>query len=211
MWIQLLTEKTIETNGINVHYHRGDWIEVGRQTAHLWIQQGIAHRPDFDLSKEYIDLSSGIVLTGNLNTQLINNIKQDLPGIDIEISQTPQMLFSENMIWSNGAKIKRENVMFGFKLLEKWQIAIPIFSYDILAIHLTDEQDKEYVRSILHDLRVPVYNTNLMFVRRCSDTQELFDCWQNEKQIVSDENIAFHIAYYKTKVLLNALPESWCK
>ena len=209
IWIQLTQPKSVETNGIRINYKAGDWVEVGKQTAASWIQQGIAKRSDFSLASEYIDMTSGIVVVNSKNHQLINNIKQDLPGIDISESNKPEMLFSENMIWSNAVKIKRENVIIGFKLLDKWQVATPLYSYDKLAVHLVSDKDKDYCLSVLHDLRVPVYNTNLLFIRRCEQTQELINQWNQEQELIDNPHLAFHIAYYKTKVLLNALPVSW--
>lgn len=209
VWVQLLKPKLIETNGILKQYRAGDWYEAGKQTALSWIQQGIAKRNDFSLATEYIDMTSGIVIVNSKNHQLVNNIKQDLPGIDIAENDKAKMMFSENMIWSNAVKIKRENVIIGFKLLDKWQVAMPLYSYDKLAVHLVSDKNKDYCLSVLHDLRVPVYNTNLMFIRSCDQTKELLEQWQHEQELIDNPHLAFHVAYYKTKVLLNALPVSW--
>lgn len=212
MWVQLTKPLTLEVNGVKRNYKSGDWIEVGKQTAIQWINQDKARRVDFNPSDEYVDLTAGIVLVGSVNKNLLDNIKHDIPGIEVTNSELPEMKFSENMIWVNGVKLKRENVGVGFKLLKNWQMAVPLHSYDDLIVHQKMKRDeKEYLTSVLHDLRVPFYNTNLIFVRRCSETKELFEQWQLELEQIENTNLAFHVAYYKVKPVLCALPVSWCE
>jgi len=210
MWVRLLQERRHEINGIVKHFKKGDWIEVGKQTANTWIVQGIADRPGYDVSKEYIDLTAGIVTVGSVNQSLLNNIKQDIPGIEYTHSDNYQMIYSENMLWNNGINIRRENLFVGFKLLKNWQLAIPLYSYDDLACHqkMTDKE-KEYLKSVILDLRVPIYNTDLMFIRRCDETQELLKQWELEKQQISNDSLSFHVAMFKTKPVLCALPTNW--
>lgn len=209
MWVKLLKHQRLEDRGIVKQYNPGDWIEVGKQTANLWISQGIAINPRYDLSKEYVDSTAGIVLVNSINERLLANIKQDIKHINSQQSDKPDMIYSENMIWSNGVGVKRELVPIGFKLLKNWQLALPLYDYDILATHLGTDEEKKYVKSIIHDLRVPVYNTNLMFIRRCDETRELLNQWELERQLVSNVSLAFHVAMYKTKPILCALPTSW--
>lgn len=209
MWIQLLKHQRMENKGIYKSYNPGDWIEVGKQTAMLWISQGIAKNPKYDLSKEYVDNTAGIVLVNTVNERLLNNITQDIKHIGTQQSDKPAMLYSENMIWSNGIGIKRELVSIGFKLLNNWQIVLPLYDYDILATHLGTDDEKSYVKSVIHDLRVPVYNTNLMFIRRCDETRELLNQWELEQKLVGNLSLSFHVAMYKIKPVLCALPTRW--
>lgn len=209
MWVQLLKHQRIEVRGIAKQYNPGDWIEVGKQTAMLWISQGIAVNPKFNLSREYVDSTAGIVLVNSINERLLDNITHDIKHIPHQQSNKPDMLYSENMIWSNGVGVKRELVPIGFKLIRNWQIALPLYDYDLLATHFGTDEEKHYVKSVIHDLRVPIYNTNLIFIRRCDETKELLNQWELERQIVSNVNLAFHVAMYKVKPILCALPTSW--
>lgn len=209
MWVQLLKPQRIEENGIMKQYHPGDWIDIGKQTAMLWISQGTAVNPRIDVSKEYVDSTAGVVLVNSSNDKLIENIKHDINHIGIHMSDTHTMYYSENMILSNGINVKRELIPIGFKLLKNWQVAIPLYDYDTLAIHLGNDEEKEYVKSVIHDLRVPVYNTNLIFIRRCDETKRLLEQWQLEHQVVKNMSLSFHVAMYKVKPILCALPTSW--
>jgi hypothetical protein len=209
MWVQLLKAQRMEDKGIYKSYNPGDWIDVGKQTAMLWITQGIAKNPKYDLSKEYVDGTSGIVVVNSVNERLLENIRQDIKHIEYHRADKPELIYSENMIWSNGVSVKRELVPIGFKLLRNWEIALPLYSYDMLAIHLGTDEEKEYIKSIIHDLRVPIYNTDLMFIRRCDETRELIKQWYIERLVISNVNLAFHVAMYKIKPILCALPTSW--
>lgn len=210
LWVRLKQDRRLETNGVNKDYKKGDWIEVGKQTANQWIIQGIADRPGYDVSKEYVDYTAGIVTVGSVNQNLLNNIRQDIPGIELTHSDDYYMFYSENMIWNNGVNIRRENLFVGFKLLKNWQLAVPLHSYDDLAIHQTMTKDeKSYIKAAIKELRVPIYNTDLMFVRRCDETQELFNQWEIEKTIIENNSLSFHVAMYKTNPVLCALPVNW--
>lgn len=213
MWVQLIKDQRVELDGKTKQYRKGDWLEIGKQTALYWISRGIAVKPNFDVLKEYVDSTSGIVIVGDSDNKIINNnlenLKRDLDNIEHQFSTDKQMFYSENMIWNGQAKIKRELVPIGFRLLNNWQIAIPLNSYNELACHIGNEDEREYTKSIIRDLRVPVYNTDLMFIRRCDDTKKLFDYWIEEKQKYPNEILAFHRAYYKVKPVLCALPVSW--
>lgn len=210
LWVRLKQDRRLEVNGVNKDLKKGDWIEVGKQTANQWIIQGIADRTGYDVSKEYVDYTAGIVIVGGINQQLLNNIQQDIPGIEVSSSDKPEMFYSENMIWTNGINIRRENLFVGFKLLKNWQIAVPLHSYDDLAVHQTmTKSEKEYIKSVIKELRVPIYNTNLMFIRRCDETQVLLNQWGIEKEIIKNDSLSFHVAMYKTNPVLCALPVNW--
>jgi len=212
MFVKLLKPRKHETNGVMKDYKAGDWIEVGKQTANMWIQQGLAELKGYDPLKEYVDLTAGIVLVGEVNRKLLSNIQQDIKGIEHTKSDKPEMLYSENMIWSNGVNIKREVVGVGFNLLKKWQVAIPIYDYEKLAVHQKmTKKETEYIESVIHDLRVPIYNTNLIFIRRSSETKALLEQWIQEQKLIEDVNLAFQVAYYKCKPTLCALPVDWIK
>ena len=49
MWIKLLTVKQIEIAGDTKTYYPGDWVEIGKQLAMLFVAEGTATIPDFSL------------------------------------------------------------------------------------------------------------------------------------------------------------------
>ena len=61
MWIQLLQPKTIDRAGVNTRFNTGDWVDVGKHTALLWISDGTAHIPE--MAESGFDLSGSGILT----------------------------------------------------------------------------------------------------------------------------------------------------
>ena len=134
--------------------------------------------PDFELSESKLGLKDG-------------------DGIDLPYPQT--------LLWHPSLRLRGEMVPVGFHLLNTWQIAAPLWDYRELACHIADEGDKERTEALVGDLRVPLYDTRLMFVKRCGDTQELIDCWKEE----GEGKLAFLRALYQVKPLILALPITW--
>lgn len=212
MWVKLLKKMQVDKNGLKPWFYPGDWVEVGNQTALYWISQGIAVKPNTNaVVKEYVDATAGIVVTNQVDESKILPIIKDLDNINYTILEHPELLYSETMLYDGNAKIDRGLVPIGFKLLKNWQCAAPLLSYDELAIHLALPDEIDYLKATLRDLRVPVYNTSLMFIRRCEQTKELIEQWQKEKTIVKHDSLAFHMAFYKTKIVMCSLPTIWVR
>ena len=121
------------------------------------------------------------------------------------------MPFERTVIVSKGVNMRPGLLPAGVGLLDKWQIAVPFVGYSDkdLAIYRGDDSDKNTTRRQILDLRVPVYDTRLMFVRRCPDTRRLFEAWNDWRKQVKDEPLAFLCALWDVKPLILPLPTSW--
>lgn len=212
MWVKLLQPRQITINGINTRFQKGDWVEVGKQTALRWLNDKVAEKPGFNYADEYIDYTSGLLVIGKLTDNERVQVTESIPGFEIAYGPTPELLFSETMIYNDKAHYFRPEVIStGFKWLENFQLCVPMFSYETLACDVGNEQDRMLAKNILKELRVPLYNTHLMFVRRCSETKELIKLWQEYNEQISNENLAFLCALYEVKPLHLALPSTWIK
>lgn len=210
MWIKLLKKMQVDIQGKPEWKYPNDWIEVGNQTAFQWITNGIAYKPNYNIIKEYIDSTSGIVYISE-NTSKLDFLKNQLTDIEVKLSDKHDLLFSENLILNRYVKFKTELIPIGFKLLKKHHLAVPLMSYNTLAIHRGSEEERKYTKCIIKDLRVPTYNTDMMFIRRCDDTKELLELWNQEslRFANADKSLSFHRAYYQLKPNLYALPVNW--
>ena len=118
--------------------------------------------------------------------------------------------FPKTLIWETSLNLRGGLVFAGFKLLEKWQVAVPLWDYNELACHVSDETDREATARIVRDLRVPMYDQRMVFMRRCKDTQRLLELWCRERREEGDDRLAFLRALYVVKPTVCALPASWC-
>lgn len=204
MWVQLQTVMSIEQHGVTVHYKPGDWVDVGRQAALRWISEGraISPRPIHEL----IPSGSGIVTVG-LPEPSINQL--DSLGLDVQRKRHAELLYPRTLLLRGGAEFRTMLFPVGFNLLSTWQLAVPLLAYDTLAAQLSTDEDRDLTRAVIRDLRVPVYDTRLLFVRKCADTIKLINLWDTEMQRGPDERLAFMRALYQVKPTICALPVSW--
>ena len=110
------------------------------------------------------------------------------------------------LLWNPKLRLRGELVPVGFHLLNTWQVAAPLWDYKELACHVGTDDDRECTQDVVRDLRMPLYDTRLIFVKRCGDTKALIDTWREEE---GDEKHAFLRALYKVKPLILALPVTW--
>ena len=211
MWIKLLSHQVISLNGTPTQYQPGDWVDVGKQTALLWISQKLAEKPGVSIAAELVDYTSGLVVIGKLDTNTSQQIAESFPQLEITTSEKPELVFSENLIYDTTVKLKPETIHIGFKHLNTWQLLAPLYDYETLACHVGNDLDQEKLKEIIKETRVPIYQTKLMYVRRCDDTQKLFEVWDNLKSEFTDERLSFLAALYQVKPMLLALPDTWWK
>jgi hypothetical protein len=205
VWIQLNSTKTIERNGKPHTYRAGQRIAVERHDAMTWVARGDAILLESITGD--IPRNAGIVAVQG--QQDITRIVRALDA-ETKIVQGPQRLeFSRTLIWDSSARLRPDYINIGFNLLSHWQVAVPLWSYTELAFHIGTEADRERTRAVIRDLRVPVFDTRLVFVQRCDDTIRLMDAWMQEREGGGDDKLAFHRAFYKVKPVLCALPMSW--
>jgi hypothetical protein len=97
----------------------------------------------------------------------------------------------------------------GFKLLEKWDIAAPVYGEHVLAQSLGTTIERQETEKAILDLRVPVYAHELLFVRKSADGEAFLTRWRSECEGGKDERLAFLRALHAVKPLFCVLPRAW--
>jgi len=201
MWIQLLQPKIISNNGKSSKYNAGDWVDVGKQTALLWLSDNSAHLPD--MVESGFNLNGAGILTDHKEL-LCTRLKEQAKGIDI-LEGAPCLPFEKTILMDSALPLRASLIPVGISMLETWEIAVPLMDYKIMAINLGTDTEREQTKSVIRDLRVPVYDTRLMFVKRTQDTERLIDNWRN----AGKSPLAFLRELYKIKPFILALPCTW--
>jgi hypothetical protein len=213
VWVQLRTCKTIERNGVSHSYQAGERISVEKHDAMKWVALGDAVLMDTITG----DLPSNAGIVATAGRPQIEKIVRAIDSETQIVDTLGPLQWSRTLIWDSSARLRPDYINIGFNLLARWQVAVPLWSYTELACHISTEADRERTRAVIRELRVPVYDTRLVFVRRCSDTMALIDAWMQEREAGgggvdaerNDDKLAFHRAMYKVKPVLCALPVSW--
>ena len=91
--------------------------------------------------------------------------------------------------------------------LARWRAAAPVWSYETLASDAAAGASGDGPGAD-RDLRVPLYEVGLLFVRRCEAGEQLLEAWDQERA-GGHGQLAFLRALYEVKPLFLALPRSW--
>lgn len=203
VWAQALNIVHYEKNGQSMVARPGDWCQLGRQQARDELSKGnikILKPAVLQSVQDLTDcviLTRGIVYDGN-RTQL--GVKY--PGLPMNSYQKFPTETGRFLIWDMGAKLRHDLILVGFGLLQKWQIACPLLSYDTLAESVGTHQERAETKAICHDLRIPLYDTRVIFARQCQETRKLFGLWDGSQ-------LGFVRTLYQTPMKVLALPPSW--
>ena len=168
VWVQLTQGKSVEIQGKQRRFVAGDWVEVGKQTALLWISEGAAWVPE----GRAVDLSGddcGVFILGNLERGK-EQLGDYVGKIALQHGDTPTLPWPKTLIYNPSQRLRKELVPVGFHLLNTWQVALPLWDYAELAIGSGGAEDRARTQAIIKDLRVPLYSPDLVFVRRSGDT-----------------------------------------
>jgi hypothetical protein len=209
VWVQAVGIFSYEKDGKMMMCYPGGWAEIGKQDARRLMAEGKCTIHRVDTKKVVQDLADcAVALRGDGLDATQSAVAQRYPGLPVVSGwnfHSRRMLF-----WETSAKVKAEFVMVGFGLLLKgWHVAAPLLDYDTLARDVGSDDDRWRTRQLLHDLRVPVYDSRLVFARRCPASLGLFAAWKEEKAEGGDEDLAFLRALQRVKPLVNALPPFW--
>jgi len=202
MWIQLVQPKYIEEKGVQRKCNAGDWVEVGKQTALLWLSDGSATLPN-ENDFQHLSGDDAIIVTDDKK-----NIKIALPmypDLQIHESLNPELHGERNAWIRAGFNVRQELIPVGFSMLDKWQMAVPLQDYKILAQHLGDEQERAETVKVVRDLRCLVYDTKMIFARNEAEPQEVFRLWKRYNWT----DLGFLRALYEVKPFILALPSTW--
>lgn len=201
MWVQTLIVRNLDVNGKPRTFHPGDWVDVGRQTALRWIAEGTA-RVFNRAALSHAMTGCGVVLLGEFDGA---GIRGALPEIEIVQDDALALPF-DRTLFAGTHPARMELLPVGFRLVETWEVAAPIWSYDELAAQVGSEDEREQTRAVVRDLRVPLYRPDVVFIRRTPTTREFMRVWNEER---GNPLLAFLRALYRVKPMICALPTTW--
>jgi hypothetical protein len=108
-----------------------------------------------------------------------------------------------------GAAVPWDLLMAGFHFIERWDAAVPLWRYGVLAADVGSKDERVRTRGFCLDLRVPLHESALLFVRKSKDGVALMAAFQEELRHGQDERLAFLRALHLVKPICCTLPRSW--
>jgi len=188
----------------------GDWFQADRNDAKRWMAEGKVTILDPRKKTVVQELTDcGVSLRGEGFAATANALCQEFPGL--AFARGRALTHPRCLLWDVAADLRTELIPIGLGLLRTWHVAVPLLDYDTLARDIGGRDDRFLTEEMLHDLRVQVYDTRVIFARKCRDTDALFAAWGKEKARGVDERLAFLRALHRVVPLVNALPPTWIK
>lgn len=206
-----------DEHGTAKTYYPGDWVPVSKQRAVELLESGQAELPKEAQVQRALsdDLSDcGIYLRGGT----IHETKDVLDGLKVDVleySGALRLPFERTLLWRPNQPIQRKQIALGFARIEdagrynSWEVAAMLRGNDMLASQIGDQSEQRKTIDAIGDLRLPVYETGAVWVRRTNETQRFIAAWDAELQESNCEEHAFLRALYRNRVLLCSLPAGW--
>lgn len=117
--------------------------------------------------------------------------------------------FDRALIVEPGQMVQWHLVPYGMHFLERWDAAVPLWRYGVLAQDLGTTEERKRTQAVVRDLRVLLYAHELLFVRDSSGGRNLLRCWEEELAGSEEPRLAFLRALYRVKPIFCTLPQSW--
>lgn len=219
MWVKLKTVKNVIMRGQSCTFHAGDIIQVGGALAKEWLADNTAEELDMALQlsgKLATEPTAGMVIRGGVSQTIRDKLAQvqnlQLTFTDPDDWQ-PVLPYSENVLWTPSFDLRLDLLLIGFKLLHKWQMAVPLVDYETLAMRvMCSDKERTYTETVIRDLRVPLRDPRLVFIRRCDAMRVFVAHWQEERMRFGNkthEQLALLRTIYTECPVVCDLPASW--
>ena len=132
-------------------------------------------------------------------------------GFGLHVAEGWELPGERTAFVSPGVEVPWGLLGAGFGFLERWDAAAPLWRYGVLAQDAGTAAEREHTQLLTLDLRVPLYEPGLLFLRRSEAAQSLLNVWRAECAEGADERLAFLRALCQVKPLFLALPRSWLR
>lgn len=191
-------------------YQPGDWFECNNQEMRALLAERKIEVAQQIIRNELLTNECAVVITGGDLQQARAFIASYLTAVFTGPPHFPAG--SKSVLWWNAeAPLRLDLMPLGFyRVSAGWQIAAPLWRYnDALARDIGTDEARQRTEEVIHDLRVPVFDTRLIFIRRDDETERLLELWMQERATFDDDKLCFMRALYAVKPLVCALPVTW--
>jgi len=130
-------------------------------------------------------------------------------GVHLKVGE-PQIGWDYTLIWNPQRRPRAQDVIVTFATMSRWgwEVAAPIYHYDKLANTVSTKEERQITADVIGELRVPFYETGMVFLKRTPSSEALIRAWRREMKS-HDERLAFMRALYEIKPLFLSLPMEW--
>jgi len=192
-------------------YMPGDWFECHNQERRKLARDGFIEGHLAGISVNFAELDAGVLALGR-------RVPEDMferYGIELQHSDTITLPWERTLLWRTGTRMTPEGAALGLMRIDAensssaWEMAAMLKGETLLVRDVGTELEQERTLEVLGDLRLPVYETGVLWVRRTETTEEVIRLWQSEVADGADVQHAFIRTIYTHPVILCTLPPNW--
>lgn len=203
--------------------HPGDWIEIkNRQMLAKWVADGKVEVPHFMQAQAaaaiFNDDCAALVRCDPKAKISLGVFSDYASAINIVKSKKLHLPAKHNLIWLPRFPLTKPQLIIGFSLIsadrkgyDAWDMAAMMLPDSMLAGAVGSAQDRKRTKEVIGDLRLPVYNTGAIWVKRSKKTEAIISAMQDELDGGAGDEHAFLRAVYDTPIKLCTLPATWLK
>ncbi len=208
MYVQLLSTQFLDLDGKQRTYHPGDWVNVGKQVALRWVETGQARIVTPNLQPLVVDPGCGILYHSGAGPAQGGPYPM-VGGLQAQEGEKGSVPFPRTLMLGPGVATPVHLLPVGFDFLDRWDMVVPLARDYITADSIGSVEDQAATKAVIRDLRVPVYDTRIIFSRGSGVATAVLATWVQDRS--GDERLAFLRAVYQFKPLILAVPDIWIK
>ena len=231
VWVRAKGVIYVNENGQRVTKHAGEWAEVGKHQARMLVASGQAEIPKQDTRNEVQEydqcgvrvriplapLSGHIPRSHQADSIIDTSAFGDLADKLIFTQGEPAITHNFTIIWKPPSLVVPCAVETGLARLhsfedtdaEPWEMVAILASETEWADSFGSDEERAKTEDAIGDLRIPVYDVNMLWVRKTERTEAVIARWLVELRQGADEQHAFLRALYAEHVLMCTLPANW--
>ena len=192
-------------------YQPGDWFEVMNHEMRQLVERGLVDTTPTVLKEEYNFKQAGLLIRGD--SERLSGLTEY--GIESRKSDRIELPWPLTILWKPGTNASGRGAILGLtRLYNKpdtiaWEMVAALAHDRKLVRDIGSAEERAKTKELIGDLRLPIYQTGLLWVRKTDATEELLGAWQEEIDAGADEQHAFLRTLYTRRVLLCTLPTNW--
>ena len=130
----------------------------------------------------------------------------------------PSLPYEYTVLWDPSLKTPLRGIEAGLMRLgnaelfpdqDSWEVLATLVSLTTLASDIGSPGEQRKTEVVVGDLRLPVYDTRLLWIRRTPATENLIAMWASELEKGSDEQHSFLRSLYSSRIMMCTLPPGW--
>lgn len=222
-YVKIKEIKRIRQGGQLQTYHPGDTVEVGKQTALSWILDGSASDPFEQVGpaayeRDNVEFGEyGIHILDSEGSVSPTYFDRVMEAVPVSYGE-PDIPYEHTFLWNPLVPVSPQLLNYGWLRIskdnppqERWEMAATLLRIELTAADVGTAEEKQGTEKLIGDLRLPVYESGLLWIRQCPNSQKVIRSYAKYLDKGVHRYHAFLRALYSERAMLCTLPLDWTR